>query len=156
MNYSKAQKEIFNALLRGDRVGGFQCDDDNFFVTVGGCFGYIFPVRTIQFNTQKIAIMKPIDINSLVNPENELKLTLEFRAESSFSRRMYRILKADGKRVYVNDKFLSCFQNPRFFQERANNIGPIIVSENANPKRENIPVGIVLPVRINDPEWKNE
>ena len=148
MNYDKAQKEVFNALLRGDRVCGYKFDDDHFFVTADGYKGYIFPNNLIQFNTEKVNIINPFANMSEPIPENELKLTLEFRAEDHTKGKMYRRLKADGKNVYVNDKFLQCFQNARFYQKQDEPHGLITVTERLNPRGKDLPVGVVLPIKI--------
>lgn len=153
MNYDKAQKEVFNALVRGDRVCGYKFDDDHFFVTTDGYMGYIFPNNLIQFNTAKITNIQPIAVITEPTPENELKLTLDFKAEGFTKGKMYRRLKADGKDVYVNDKFLACFQNARFYQQKDSPHGLITVTERLNPRGKDLPVGVILPVKIFDPEW---
>lgn len=156
MNYGKAQKEVFNALLRGDRVCGFKYDDDHFFVTPDGYMGWNFPIKEIYFNTEKIQNINPLDINGVVSPDNELKLTLDFRAEGYTRGKMFRRLKGPGKSVFVNDKFLACFQNARFYQAKEKPTGLITVTERFNPSGEDIPVGVVLPIKIYDPDWFKE
>lgn len=153
MNYDKAQKEVFNALLHGDRVCGYKFDDDHFFVTTDGYRGYIFPNNLIQFNTEKINTIIPLADITEPLPENELKLTLDFKAEDYTKGKMYRRLKADGRDVYVNDKFLACFQNARFFQKKEKPLSLITVTERFNPRGKDIPVGVILPIRITKPDW---
>lgn len=154
MNYDKAQKEVFNALLHGYRVCGYKFDDDHFFVTTDGYMGYIFPNNLIQFNTERITNIQPIAVITEPTPETELKLTLDFKAEGFTKGKMYRRLKADGKNVYVNDKFLSCFQNARFYQKQDEPHGLITVTERLNPRGKDLPVGVILPIRIN--KWEDE
>lgn len=156
MNYDKAQKEVFSALLRGDRVCGFKYDEEHFFVTPDGYMGWNFPIKEIFFNTEKIQTINPLDLTSAVHPDNELKLTLDFRAEAYTRGKMFRRLKAPGKDVFVNDKFLACFQNARFYQEKDKPTALITVTERPNPRGEDIPVGVVLPIKIYDPDWFNK
>ena len=116
--------------------------------------GYIFPNNLIQFNTERITNIQPIAVITEPTPETELKLTLDFKAEGFTKGKMYRRLKADGKNVYVNDKFLSCFQNARFYQKQDEPHGLITVTERLNPRGKDLPVGVILPVRIN--KWEDE
>ena len=87
MNFTKAQKEIVNELLRGRRVGGFNIDEKTVLVSPDGYKAYIFPVASVIFSLDKIKNITPIPVAEIVKDENELRLTLE------------------------------CFQNPQFFQE---------------------------------------
>lgn len=144
MNFTKAQKEIVNELLHGRRVGGFNIDEKTVLVSPDGYKAYIFPVASVIFSLDKIKNITPIPVAEIVKDENELRLTPDFRLLDSFRNRMVRRLKGNGKNVFVNVKFLECFQNPQFFQEE-NKLSTIVVTEKSNGK--NIPVGIVLPVR---------
>ena len=144
MNFTKAQKEIVNELLHGRRVGGFNIDEKTVLVSPDGYKAYIFPVASVIFSLDKIKNITPFPVAEIVKDENELRLTPDFRLLDSFRNKMVRRLKGNGKNVFVNMKFLECFQNPQFFQEE-NKLGTIVVTEKSNGK--NIPVGIVLPVR---------
>lgn len=144
MNFTKAQKEIVNELLHGRRVGGFNIDEKTVLVSPDGYKAYIFPVASVIFSLDKIKNITPIPVAEIVKDENELRLTPDFRLLDSFRNKMVRRLKGNGKNVFVNMKFLECFQNPQFFQEE-NKLSTIVVTEKSNGK--NIPVGIVLPVR---------
>jgi hypothetical protein len=144
MNFTKAQKEIVNELLHGRRVGGFNIDEKTVLVSPDGYKAYIFPVASVIFSLDKIKKITPIPVAEIVKDENELRLTPDFRLLDSFRNQMVRRLKGNGKNVFVNMKFLECFQNPQFFQDK-NKIGTVVVTEKSDGK--NIPVGIVLPVR---------
>lgn len=144
MNFTKAQKEIVNELLRGRRVSGFNIDEKTVLVSPDGYKAYIFPVASVVFSLERVKKITPIPVAEIVKDENELHLTPDFRLLDSFRNKMVRRLKGNGKNVFVNMKFLECFQNPQFFQEE-NKISAIVVTEKSNGK--NIPVGIVLPVR---------
>lgn len=144
MNFTKAQKEIVNELLRGRRVSGFNIDEKTVLVSPDGYKAYIFPVASVIFSLDKIKNITPIPVAEIVKDENKLRLTPDFRLLDSFRNKMVRRLKGNGKNVFVNMKFLECFQNPQFFQEENKN-STIVVTEKSDGK--NIPVGIVLPVR---------
>lgn len=121
MNYTKAQKEIFDALCAGKRVSQFEIDANNIFVTADGYKGYIIPKNLICFSLEKVAEMKPIPIKEIIQDQYQLTLTPDLRIIDA--RRTARRLKGNGKNVLVNAKFLSCFQNPYFYQAENMNTG---------------------------------
>lgn len=147
MNLIRAEREVFNALVKGDRVCFFQMDENRIFVTPDGYMGYIFPVTAVSFNVGRCKEMKPMKIAELVQPENELFLTDDYHGAGFGDRRMYRRLKAAGKNVFVNNAFLANFQNPRFFQQKGDAIGMITVTEKGASPKHDIPVGVILPIR---------
>lgn len=149
MNYTKAQKIVFESICAGRRTHRFMLDDNNLFVTPDGYRGFIFPVASVCFNTEKIAEMGELPIHETIKAENELKLTDDCRFEKRDGGWLRR-LKGNGKSaVFVNTKFLECFQNPRFYQD-ANKLSMIVVTEAMSRTLESVPVGIVLPVRVSD------
>lgn len=150
MNIIRAQREIFDAISKDKSVHAFKTEDDRLFVTADGFVGYIFSLDMICFNTDKISMIeKPLfPIRECVHEENELKITQEFHSEHcgiGRTGRMFRKLAAPGKTVYVNDASLRNFQAPMFFQEKEENLKQIVITEG----KDNVPVGAVLPVRIN-------
>lgn len=149
MNIIKAQREIFDAINSGGRVSAFGVNDDKVLVTADGYMGYIFARNLINFNQDKISMINPpFTLSDCVQEGNELKITQELRSEYAFGRRngrLIRKLKAPGKVVYVNDAFLKNFQEPRLWQEREESLIRIVVTEG----QENVPVGVILPIRIN-------
>lgn len=148
MNYIKAQKEIFAALCSRNNVARFNVDENNILVTPDGFRAYIFPASTIVFNLDKIREIKAFPVGELIKPENELKLTPDLRIVDNYGRRMVRRLKGNGKNVYINPKFLDCFQNPKFYQEGASSLTTIVVTEKIGmSKFPEVPVGIILPIR---------
>lgn len=153
MNFVKAERECFNALVKGQRVCFFNVDDKHVFVTADGNMGYIFPVSSISFNVGKCQEIKPVKFAELVKPENELFLTYDYHGAGFGDKRMYRRLKAAGKNVFVNNAFLANFQNPRFFQDKGSTISMITVTETGAAPHQDIPVGIVLPIRC---DWGND
>ena len=150
MNFIKAQKEIFNALCNGNRTGQFSVDGNNVFVTPNGYMAYILPKSLIYFSLEKIREMKPLPIKELIQDQYELTLTNDLRIIDKH--RTARRLKGVGKNVLVNVKFLSCFQNPHFYQQE-NPLSGIVVTEQllvGKGKAEEIPVGFILPIRCED------
>lgn len=144
MNFVKAQKDVVNAILSGRRCGRFNVDDHNILITPDGCMGYIFPVSTIVFNLDKCIEITAFPILDIIKDENELKLLPDLRLDER-NRSTYRRLHGNGRNVFVNVKFLTCWQNPRFWQTAENPHGVVVVTEGA--KGANIPVGIILPIR---------
>ena len=116
MNYTKAQKEVFDALCSGKRAGRFDIDGNNIFVSPDGFRAYIFPKNIICFGLEKIAELKQFPVKELIQDQYQLTLTPDLRIIDAH--RTARRLKGDGKNVLVNVKFLSCFQNPRFYQAK--------------------------------------
>lgn len=147
MNYAKAQKEIVTELLKGGKGGKFRVDENNILVSPNGFMAYIFPLTSIVFNLEKIREITAFPVCEIVKPENELTLTPDLRLDAEFSKKAFRRLKGKGKNVFVNAKFLECFQNPKFFQAESN-LSPIVVTERFSSKDEcGTPVGIILPIR---------
>ena len=153
MNFAKAQKEIINELLKGSRsMGRFNLDENNMLISPDGYKGYIIPVSAIVFNLEKIKEINPFPISDIIKEENELELTPDLRIQDHYRAGMVRRLKGNGKNVYVNVKYLDCFQNPRFYQS-GSNVGMIVVTEavvvggHGSKARIEHPVGIIMPVR---------
>lgn len=159
MNFIKAEKEVFSRMVKGERVCFFPVDEKHIFVTPDGFMGYIFPVSTISFNVSKCMKIEPLKFNELIKPENELTMTYDFRQAGYGDKRMYRRLKGPGKSVFVNNTFLANFQNPRFWQEKDHPTSFITVTETGAAPHQDIPVGIVLPIKTfadwgKDEYWK--
>lgn len=150
MNYTKAQKEVFDALCRGRRTGRFDVDGNNILVSPDRFRAYIFPKSIICFGLEKIVELKQFPVKELIQSQYQLTLTPDLRIIDAH--RTARRLKGEGKNVLVNVKFLSCFQNPRFYQAE-NPVSGIVVTEPVYRVRgevEEIPVGYLLPIRSNE------
>lgn len=155
MNFTKAQKEVFNALCGGVRtLAKFMIDENHVLVTPDGYRAFIFPVSTVAFSLERIRDLTPfpVPVKEIVKPENKLTLTNDLRLTDEFPKRTLRRLKADGKSVFVNIKFLDCFQNPNFYQAE-HNLSIVVVTEkipvggHGTSHFTETPVGIILPVR---------
>lgn len=143
MNFIKAQKQIFDNIVAGDRVCGYWIDDDRFFVTGDSYHGFIFPKETIAFDVKRVNMLtkKLFDFNSAV-PKNEAKETNNFKLIDR--KRMYRAFKhVDGRDIYVSVNFLKHFQNATYYQAKENEA--LLVFEEIRGKK--FPVGVVLPIR---------
>ena len=149
MNIIKAQKDVFAALVSGQRVLRFAVDDTHTFVTPDGFKGWVFPNESIAFNLEKIVNMMALKTKELITEENRLKVTCEFRYPDFRNKMLLRKL-SNGYDVYVQEKFLSHFQNPSFYQEKGHKEGYIVVAETYAKQSEPEPVGIVLTMRIVD------
>jgi len=140
MNFLKAQKIVFDGLCKGLKQGRFDIDESHVFVSPDGYRGFIFPTVAVNFNLEKIKEIPSLSIKEIVKPEHEMSLTADMRIDDRH-RKLYRRLKGLKKSTFVNESFLDCFQNPKFFQaEDRNSI--IVVTEN----EVNEPVGVVLPI----------
>ena len=149
MNIAKAQKAIFNELLKGNfRMRRFAIDEHYVSITPDGYMAYIFPASTVYFRLERIEEMPPVPVFEIIKPENELKLLPDLRLDER-RHMMYRRLYKPGKNVFVNVKFLECFQNPKFYQAE-NPHSSIIVTESIGRGTKTTgetPVGLVLPIR---------
>ena len=155
MNYVKAQKEIFDRLSHGDRVGCFAVGEEKIFVTPDGYKGYIFPLNIVAFNCEKLQQIKTLELDSICTPENELTLTNDAKLLQIGSRREFCIcMKGTGKRVFVRSKFLEPFQNPKFYQKLGEKLGHVVVTERSTRGVKEYPVGVVLPIRT--PDWDED
>ena len=150
MNYTKAQREIFDALCAGKRVCQFEIDANNIFVTADGYKGYIIPKNLICFSLEKVADINPVPIKEIIQDQYRLTLTPDLRIIDA--RRTARRLKGNGKNVLVNAKFLACFQNPYFYQVENMNTGVVVTEPVCRKGSEliEVPVGYLMPIRATE------
>lgn len=146
MNYNKAQERVFKALVNGNRVIRFDIDEQNTCISPDGFQGWVFQNRAIVLDVEKIPVANHLNLKGLVLPENELKQTLDFKLVNERSKTMLRKFEGQDKTVWVNSSYLDLFQNPKFWQEKDKPLGHIVVTEKI--RKEDVPVGVVLPVRI--------
>lgn len=146
MNYIRAQKIIFDALCKGTNIPHkFRVGNDRVLVSADGIRGFIFPLVAVNFNLEKIKDMNAFAFEEIIKPENKMEMTPDLRVDDR-RREMYRRLKKTNGSTFVNVKYLDCFQNPSFFQEK-NKHSIIVVTEDVSPKMMNVPVGIIMPIR---------
>lgn len=151
MNINKAQKEIFNAMLSGKHVRKFEIDSDSVFITPDGFYGYVFPQTSLQINIGRIASVKSLDIGKIVTDENLCHLTKEC-VVNEFPKEILRKLRRGDQNIYFNQKYMDCFQNPKFYSEGS--LGMIVVTEDISPIRLNTIVGAIMPKRVNEEAYK--
>lgn len=147
MNIIKAQKEIFNAMLSGGRCHKYELDEHNVFITPEGYNGYVIPYSQIQINLEKIPDCKNLDIQSVVCEENLCELTKEALI-LEHPREIARKLKRGNEFIYFKEKYMKCFQNPKFYNAHPHWI--IVVTEDISANQKNCIVGAILPIRVAD------
>lgn len=147
MNVNKAQKEIFNAMLSGEQCRKYEIDEKSVFITPGGFNGYVIPYSQIQVNLAKIPDFKGLDLQSIVSEENLCELTKEALI-LEHPRAIARKLKRGNECIYFKEKYMSCFQNPKFYNKHPHQI--IVVTEDISAMRKNEIVGAILPIRVPD------
>ena len=141
VNYIKAQKQIFNDIVNGNRVCGYWVDDDRFFVTGDRFHGFVFPKETIAFDIKRVNVVKKLFDFDDATEENEVKETNNFKLIGNKMMRCF--MRKDYKPVFVNVNFLKHFQNAKYYQ--TNETQPLLVIEEIRDKK--FPVGVVLPIR---------
>lgn len=146
MNYIKAQKQIFDNIVHGDRVCGYWIDDDRFFVTGDAIHGFIFPKEIIAFDVKRVNEIKPLFNFDDAIPENEVRETNNFKLVNKKMMRCF--VHNTRKPILINTQYLKHFQNAKFFQPEDNKA--VLVFEEIRGKR--FPVGVVLPIRYSG-EW---
>lgn len=147
MNINKAQKEIFNSILKKERdstvrVCGFYFDGFNRYAVTGdGYHGFIFKSDQIAFNVAKVqSIGNLLRIDEIFKEENKLTETRLLYSERYPRNLMTEVFRRnDGKKTFINRSFLTCFENASFYQEKEN--GLVLVEELGEI------VGFVLPIR---------
>lgn len=147
MHYIKAQQDIFKTLVNGNRVCRFDVDEQHTFITNDGFKGWIFPNEILMVNVEKIPTFKPLEITSIIRPENKLEITLDFKLPTASSKDLLRKLKSCTKHVFLRESFLKYFQNACYYQELDKPLGHVVVTEIV--RGVDHPVGIILPVRTN-------
>lgn len=146
MNINKAQKEIFDSILKKERdctvrVCGFYLDDfKRYAITGDGYHGFIFKIDQIAFNIDKVQSMSNLlHIDEIFKEENKLtetRLLYSDRYRQNLLAAVFR--RNDGKKTYINRALLTCFENASFYQEKEN--GLVLVEELGEI------VGFVLPI----------
>lgn len=147
MNIIKAQKEIFNAMLSGCNCHKYELDEKSVFITPEGYNGYVIPYSQIQINLEKIPDMKDLGLQSIVREDNLCELTKEALI-LEHPRGYARKLKKGNEYIYFKEKYLGCFQNPKFYNAHPRQI--IVVTEDISATRKNEIVGVILPIYVAD------
>lgn len=151
MNINKAQKEIFDSILKKERdatvrVCGFWLDGfERFAVTGDGFHGFIFKREQIAFNVAKVQICNDfLHIDEVFKKENKLTETRLLYSERLQRNVTSKIFRRNGKKTYINRSFLTCFESASFYQEKENRT--VLVEEYGEI------VGFALPIRHDETE----
>lgn len=161
MLYEKAQKEIFTALAKGNRVCGCTNKNGDYIVTTDGIIAFVIPVAIIAFNVIRVPIVESMEqLFVPCTPEYEIQIT-PFTRKGPFRRdTSIRIFDNHGDHVYVNEKFLVYWHNPTFYQEKGKLDAAITVAETMynekSKETKQMPVGLILPMRCSFSETIRE
>ena len=106
MNYYKANMEICKALSKGDLVRGYWMEDDLFFVTPEGYYGFIIPKKEIIFDVSRVHILSlPVFLTeNFLKPENEIKKTRRF---FQAGKELCQQFDGNGYSVYIKKRFMN-------------------------------------------------
>lgn len=153
MKLNKIQKEIFDALMKGERVVKFDYTEDKTFFTVDACVGFVIDNKDIRFKEDKCNHVgyKFVDIDAIIESGNVLQYTCDMKSDGFMSRRILRRLKGNGYSSFVNDKYLDYFSGDLYYQ-MPNESDAVIVVCNA----DNEPEGVILPVRGTKLDYYND
>ena len=91
--------------------------------------------------------MKDLDLQSIVRDDNICELTKEALI-LEHPREYARKLKRGIEDIYFKEKYIGCFQNPKFYNAHPHQI--IVVTEDISATRKNEIVGVILPIHIKD------
>lgn len=144
MNVIKAQKEIFQSMLKGNTVRKFKMNENEVFITPTGYHGFVIPYSSIQINLEKIRECAPLNFADVVAEENLFHMTNELLLVG-FPKRYLRKLTNGTRDVYVNEKFLECFQNANFYNKEK--YGFVVVTEKTQTEENKI-VGSIMSYNV--------
>ena len=139
MNWKKAQKIIFEEMLKKDTyTKRFAIDPERVFISPNGIYGFVLEKDAIRFNLDRIKEVGSLRLQEIVAPENLCKLT--DRLLMGDRNNDLHILTRGEWKTYINRKYLQCFENPKFYQEKE--FGMVVVTEDDQI------VGAVMPVKV--------
>lgn len=144
MKINKVYELIFKEIIKPKEYQRkFDIDSDYIFITPNGYYGFVLCKKEIPFNLEMIKnANSTIDILSVVKPENILRRTKMFVKDVRNG--LVSIFKSNERKVYLNAKYLSFFEDyAEFYQEKDNSLCAVV--ENGQV------VGAICPMR-----WKEE
>jgi len=144
MKWEKAQIEVFKSMLTGNIAarGYWTPDEHRFVVTPDGVHGFVFPRGMIAFDTEQITTCGPF-LTVEKAKQNRLIPTTRLREFGNVTARAFEGKDGD---VYVNDKYLSCYDYGECEFYCADAHGAVIVVEN------DAIVGFSLPIAVPEDE----
>ena len=148
MNTVKAQREVFNALIKGSPAKT-AVDEHRTFVTLDGYRGFVFNNSEICFNAERIADMPQLDCFDCVKDENLLTRT-NILVENPSGGRSYILrcfTRPEGTKVYARDSWFDIFENYKVYCRAP--ISPLVIVEQIG-RGEACISGVVMPTRCKD------
>ena len=149
MNYKRVNVEICKAIVDRDDVRAQELEEGmTLVIPYPHYYGYIMTKEEIAFAIDKITKLPPeshIAKLEVISPENEIKMTDDFRL-IPYKRGMSRRFNKDGKTVWVNNEYLKNLDvyACQFYQAKDKDLDGIIVTEGGAP------VMVVLPLVRHD------
>ena len=116
MNYIKAQKEVFDRLVHGEKAWGYWANENELFISPNGYVGYLIPKQVVVIDAERLEkIGKVFEFEAIIKPENRLEETYMFKQTPTG--KMIRLLKRkDGETTGVDSKLDKNFQFPTYYQ----------------------------------------
>lgn len=143
MKTDKIYKLIFGEIIKPKAFQRkFDLDDNYIFITPDSYYGFVLCKKEIPFNLEMITDAKSkIDLFSMIKPENQLRKTKNFVMVEGQG--LINVLKNNDRKVYINSKFLSYFEDyAEFYQEKE--LSLVAVVENGQL------VGAICPLRYDE------
>lgn len=147
MDILKIQQELLKSLVKDQKGSYFYDGNGRVFVTTTGKAGYFINEADLQVQLTGAQIMTRLDLEDIVQPDNLLVGTDEYRIGGTV--RKYRnddVLRDD---TYVATGLLKYFYNPKLYQE-ANPLSIIVVTEDIFGEGEQCIVGVVMPHKVKE------
>jgi hypothetical protein len=140
MKIDKIYKLIFGEIIKPkDYQKKFDFNDDYIFITPNSYYGFVVCKKGIPFNLEMIRKSEvKIDLLSVVKPENRLRKTKYFVADSRGD--LINIFSNNDRKVYINSKYLKYFEDwAELYQKKDLSLCVVVESGQI--------VGAVCPIR---------
>lgn len=136
MNYKQVYKKIIDwyASAKTPCVGEY----DGKIGFSDGCLVYLVPKEVCPFD---VNAFRSLDLDAaLGKPYSDIKLMDSGLIKEYKKDKLKVFTRPDETKTYINQKYLTCFKDCEFFQDRE--LAPIFIYKNLDLK------GVVLPVRV--------
>lgn len=152
MKVAKIQQELLKAMVVDpSRVKHLLLNNGNVFLTVDSAVGWILPFDQLRISLEGTQITSNLfnQVERIINIDNQLKATDEYRL-GGCARRYHRTDELDdGGDVYIDTAKLKFFDHPTVYQDpRYPSI--LYVTEDLYGNGDPIWVGVVCPVRVKE------
>lgn len=145
MKRDKIYKLIFNGIInQKERPMKFEIFNDYVFITPNNYFGFVVSKKETPFNLEMIKTTEnKLDLLSVVKPENLLRKTNHYVMIARHG--LTNILSGNDRKVYINTKYLSYFEDyAEFYQEKDHTLVVVVECEEV--------VGAIMPLKHNEEE----